>query len=157
MQAYLVVAVAVVALVGFSSAEETTTSASAENSCATKFKEDPKRVNVSNACIEKTGLKPEDMPATEEEFTKKFDDKCYGKCLLSELGMLKDLKFDRDAIKADIVEHVVDKEFQAKITAYTLECIDTAEKSGPLTDDNVCKASAQLLYCCKKEEQKLPC
>lgn len=31
-----------------------------------------------------------------------------------------------------------------------------AEKSaGPITDDNVCKVSAQLLYCCKKEEQKV--
>lgn len=39
---------------------------------------------------------------------------------------VKDLKFDRDAIKADILEHVLDKDFQTKITAYTLKCLDEA-------------------------------
>lgn len=56
-------------------ADEATTLASAENPCASKFKEDEKRLNVSETCVEKSGLKPEDMPHSEEDFVKTFNDK----------------------------------------------------------------------------------
>lgn len=82
----------IVAAVVFASAcwcgvygEETTT---APNPCAKKFREDIMRVNVSETCVSKAGLKPEDLPHSEAEFVKNFNDKCYGKCLLTELGMV---------------------------------------------------------------------
>lgn len=56
-------------------AEDATNQQIPDNSCASKFKDDPKRANVSEACITKIGLKPEDMPPTEEEFAKTFNDK----------------------------------------------------------------------------------
>lgn len=72
-----VVTVVVVASVCFSGvfADEETTLASAENPCASKFKEDSKRINVSETCVEKSGLKPEDMPHSEADFVKTFNDK----------------------------------------------------------------------------------
>lgn len=47
--------------------------------CSKKFKEDDKHAKISDKCVETLKINPNDMPKTEEDFLKTFDDKviCY--------------------------------------------------------------------------------
>lgn len=55
--------------------EESSTLASPENPCASRFKEDPKRIAVSEHCVNESKLTMDDTLHSEEEFVKSYDDK----------------------------------------------------------------------------------
>lgn len=50
-------------------------SAFAAEDCSTKFKQDDNHAKVSDKCVKDLKIQPEDMPKSEEEFTKTYDDK----------------------------------------------------------------------------------
>jgi len=139
-----------------------TTTAPLPGDCSSKFKKDDKHSNVSETCTQELKINPDDMPKSEEEFIKTFDDKCFGKCFMTKMGFLVDDKFDRDLIKKDIEDHVLDADVKKKVLDYTMTCLDETEKAmkedgGKITKANECKLCAQFLYCSMKQEEKLKC
>jgi hypothetical protein len=61
--------------------------AAAPENCTSKFKQDDnKHANVTETCVKTLNINPDDMPKTEEEFTKTFDDKVN---IITFLGFVK--------------------------------------------------------------------